>query len=396
MSPNPPDHSHPKPRRESAVPKILKLVCQLTGMRLALVARIENKKWTTCAIYDRMNYGIEVGDRLDIDAAPFAGATDSPQRPHIGPVDPRQLPGKHDGRRLARVGSCISVPILKSDGHLFGTLCALDSKSVSLKPDLNATLAVLAELLEHQLTAESERDSIEKQLAFERETSRAREEFIAVLGHDLRTPLGAVIGATNLLQVLGPSADRDQMFKIIRKSSHQIGNLIDDVLDFARGRLGAGIALARRRSADLATIVSDAIDELCTIHPGRVIHLRHAGPVIANVDEVRVRQLLSNLISNALQNSPPSEPVSVELNQVGLMARLAITNGGTPLSTKDSDELFAPFASNRSDGSPRSGLGLGLYIASEIVRAHGGTINASSDNRSTTFTVLVPQSIAHQ
>lgn len=354
-------------------------------MRLALVARIEQRKWTTCAVYDRMDYGLSVGDRLDM------GATHCDDAPLTLSAAPRPLPRKHAEPEAIRFGSYVSVPIYKPNGRRFGTLCALDSELITITPDLDTSLEALAKLLEQQLAAEDEKRELEEALREERDASRLREEFIAVLAHDLRNPLGGILGATNLLEDLQSGPEQTEMLSVIRSSSHRISGLIDDVLDFAWGRLGGGIPLARRASSDVSILASEAIDELCSAHPGRVVHLRHSGPVMASIDTARVRQLISNLIANALQHGPSAEAVSIELGYDGKWVRLAVTNGGEPLSTECKASLFSPF-SNRGNSAPGSSLGLGLFIASEIARSHGGTIKAASDKRGTTFSVRLPRS----
>ncbi|MBD5779222.1 GAF domain-containing sensor histidine kinase [Pelagicoccus sp. NFK12] len=380
----------PQPASASAVPTILKLVCELTGMRLALVARLMDGKWTACGVHDCMDYGLAVDDRLEMGETILVRSGDSAFLPFAESVGAERFPRKHGTPPSAGPGRCIWLPISGCEGQLFGWLCVFDGRPNAFKPDMVGVLTLLGELLRQQLCTKCPRQELEEQLLAEREASRAREEFIAVLGHDLRNPLTSIIWAADLMRIQNDGPDRDELYQILRSCGLQIGNLIEDLLDFARGRLGKGIPLERRCQLDLTVLASEAISELCLSRPGRVIRLLHSDPVVACVDEVRFRQLLSNLLGNALQHSPPSEPVNIGLDYRGDMVRIAITNGGPPLSEENRASLFSPFALRSSHGS-RPGLGLGLFIASEIARAHGGAIEVSAGDDGTTLTTLLPR-----
>jgi sigma-B regulation protein RsbU (phosphoserine phosphatase) len=163
--------------------------------------------------------------------------------------------------------------------------------------------------------------------------------------------------------------------------------LIDDVLDFARGRLGAGLAL-RRTATPLEPVFKQVIAELQSTHPDRTIeaefHLRQA--VVA--DGVRIGQLLSNLLGNALMHGAEKAPVRVKASTNGEF-KLVVSNAGDPIPAAAMDKLFQPFA--RGQVRPnQQGLGLGLYIAAEIARAHGGKIEAHSSAGETRFTFSMP------
>jgi signal transduction histidine kinase len=295
----------------------------------------------------------------------------------------------HHTPKLYKIESYIAIPILRPDGQMFGTLCAIDSEPAKLDPKVITSLTLFTELISSQLRAEDERAEVVRTLWDERKLSQLREQFIAVLGHDLRTPLGGIVGSTDLLLEELAETSHVETLQGIQESTKQMSRLIEDVLDFARGRLGGGIHLTQERT-DISPLVKQTIEELSrAARRGRSIRLHDAGPRFARVDVVRFRQVLSNVIGNALQHSPEVEPVDVKVDETAGLVRIAVKNGGPPIPAEIMGNLFSPFHREVA-GKKKSGLGLGLYIASEIVRAHDGNIQVNSDESGTTFTLLLP------
>ena len=375
--------------RISAVPKILRLICELTQMRVALVARVTPDSWTTCAIYDTLGFGLHVGDRLDLAKTLCREVCADRKSIIIEHASTDAQYSTHLVPKMYNIESYISIPILRPDGDVFGTLCAIDRAPAKLDPKIINSLQLFAELISSQLRSETVQEETNELLWNERKLSLLREQFIAVLGHDLRSPLGAVELTTEVLVKQSPSTDQRELLQGIQDSCQQMSHLIDDILDFARGRLGDGISITRRPVDDLTQLVRLTANELSRAHPGRVLKIESAKPHPASVDEVRFRQLLSNLIGNALQHSPTTEPVSVKVEEVGGLIRLSISNGGPGLPPEVRNNLFAPFV-RQTGAQANAGLGLGLFISAEIAKAHGGSIHAESEAGLTTFTVLIP------
>ena len=215
----------------------------------------------------------------------------------------------------------------------------------------------------------------------------ARERFIAILGHDLRSPLSAIVSAAELLEraalrdAFGRAVDR------IGRSATRMEAMIGDLLDFARGRLGSGIPI-RRESCDLGRIAGEEVEELRGAFPGRQIRCEAKGDLAGYWDGNRIEQLLSNLIGNALQHG--ADPIEVIAEGAGDEVLLSVRNQGRPIPAALLPRLFEPFHErSRSDSD---GLGLGLYIASEIVRAHDGTVTVSSaEGQGTRFDIRLPR-----
>ena len=226
-------------------------------------------------------------------------------------------------------------------------------------------------------------------LVSERQTSELREQFIAVLGHDLRNPLAAISSGMRLLQKEQSAAKRKYISEMIEGSIVRMGSLIDNVLDFARGRLGAGIPLELRTSVSLSTIIEHVVSELRLGIPDCIIEADIDLPNPIKCDPTRISQLISNLLGNALTHGLPSVPVRVHADLEGGILTIWVTNGGDPISPEAIERLFQPFFRGEVRHS-QQGLGLGLYIASEIAKAHEGAVTVASSSDETRFTFRMP------
>ncbi|MBY5370340.1 PAS domain-containing sensor histidine kinase [Rhizobium leguminosarum] len=244
------------------------------------------------------------------------------------------------------------------------------------------------ELVEARAAADAAGATIKAELAFEQQTAELREEFIAVLGHDLRNPLASIAAAARMLRKEEQSDRAIKVLDLMQGSVVRMSGLIDNVLDFARGRLGGGITL-ESQAEHLEPILRQVIDELRFSHPDRRIEvtIEFDGPI--NCDSGRIGQLVSNLLGNALTHGTPDEPVRLSAATVDGKLELWIANGGAPISSEAMTRLFQPFFKGEA-GTTQRGLGLGLHIASEIARAHGGTIAVRSDDKETRFTFVMP------
>ena len=223
----------------------------------------------------------------------------------------------------------------------------------------------------------------------ERETSQLREQFIAVLGHDLRNPLASISAGARILLRRTSDETEIRVLQTMQTTVMRMAGLIDNVLDFARGRLGGGITLVRDANHPLQPVLRQVVDELRTTMPERVIEtdFRIADPV--NCDRSRMGQMISNLIGNALTHGSPDHPVRIAASTDHGMFELWVANAGEPIADAAMTNLFQPFFRGQVRASLQ-GLGLGLHIASEIAKAHEGTLTVTSTPDETRFTFLMP------
>lgn len=245
------------------------------------------------------------------------------------------------------------------------------------------------QLLDARDRSETTEQATQAALAAEREASELREQFIAVLGHDLRNPLASISAGARLLQKDQSEERRTRLFEAIQGSVMRMSGLIDNVLDFARGRLGAGIPVDLRPDVLLGPVLEQVVTELRIGVPDRVIETSFQLPEPIRCDPSRIAQLVSNLLGNALTHGAKEEPVRIRADVDGVALTISVANGGAPIPEPALERLFHPFF--RGEVRPsQQGLGLGLHIASEIAKAHAGTLGVTSAPAETRFTFRMP------
>jgi signal transduction histidine kinase len=234
----------------------------------------------------------------------------------------------------------------------------------------------------------------ESTLRFTQNLEHSKEMFLAMLGHDLRTPLGAIIGSAHIMVNTKdlPEIALRRAFLILN-SSQRMNALVGDLLDFTRSRLGRGIPIVRT-DMDIARVCRHTVEEIAALHPQRVVNFDATGEVQGRWDPARITQAFSNVISNAVQHGSDKTPINVVVRGGADEVVLAVQNRGPVIPANELDKIFNPLYRIEGDKpvAPRENLGLGLYISERIVAAHGGTIDVeSSDEHGTTFTIHLPR-----
>lgn len=355
-------------------------------MGFAAVARVTDDKWVACSVRDEIGFGLQPGGELQLESTICHEI-----RQHRQPVffdDATQHPefSTHHTPRTYGLRSYISVPIVLSDGSFFGTLCAIDPNPAEVsRPHILTMFQLFAEMIGYHLEASTKLAKSNIALLDQQEASALREQFIAVLGHDLRNPLAGIQGGMRLLEKEALSERGNTVVGMVHDAINRMAVLIDNVMDFARGRLGGGIAL-RFGEADISELLRQVSAEIRSGHPDRVI-LADIGPgAPAFCDKSRLGQLFSNLLGNAITHGLADQPIHITSRITDGWLEVSVVNGGGPIPPAIMDQLFTPF----SRGEVRPGLGLGLYIASQIAEAHGGTLTASSSAGQIIFTFRMP------
>ena len=224
---------------------------------------------------------------------------------------------------------------------------------------------------------------------------RSKEMFLAILGHDLRNPLGVVNMASQFMLETGELEEphRTLTTRILR-SARRMSAMVGDLLDFTRSRLGGGMPVVRK-PMDLATETSHAVEEIRAGHPGSIVHLETSGDLRGEWDCARIGQVLANLLGNAVQHGSPRTPINVVARGEVDDVVLRVHNRGPAITPSKVPGLFSPFkrlGTGNGAANPTSSLGLGLYIAERIVTAHDGSITVeSSEDAGTAFTVRLPR-----
>jgi len=227
---------------------------------------------------------------------------------------------------------------------------------------------------------------------FSEQVDQARNLLLGMLGHDMRNPLNTILMTASYLAALNAGAEVSEAASRLIRSGASMKGLLDDLVDFNRTKLGLGINIALA-DVDLAAAFADELEQLRGAHPGRRLELEVVGDTRGRWDGMRLQQLLRNLVSNAIKYGAPGEPVRVVLTGEEADVRIAVVNSGPAIQRSALDEIFDPL--RRGPAKPDShriddGLGLGLYIVREVARAHGGEVDARSDNAETVFVVRLP------
>jgi two-component system, sensor histidine kinase and response regulator len=235
------------------------------------------------------------------------------------------------------------------------------------------------------------KQQLAQELREKTETLRLNEMLTAVLSHDLRSPLNAVLTSALLIQRRSTEEPVKETAGRILSSGKRMSRMIEDMLDMARARLAGGIPL-RREPADLGALVDRVVSEVQTAYPQRKIEVEQTGTLGGNWDGERLAQVASNLLGNALQHGDPGGIVRVTVDGTRPDAVVInVVNSGT-IPPDLLPQLFDPFRGSRRQTGRAEGLGLGLYIVQQIVLAHGGRVDVQSgnDNR-TAFVVRIPR-----
>jgi two-component system, sensor histidine kinase and response regulator len=238
-----------------------------------------------------------------------------------------------------------------------------------------------------------QKQQLARQLEELTQTLRLNELFTAVLGHDLRNPLSAILNSANLLERISKEDVVKQAATRMVNSGRRMSRMIDDMLDLTRARLGGGIPL-RREPIELGQLVQRVIQEHQVAFPQGRFEIRQVGDLSGCWDADRLAQMTSNLIGNALEHGEKREPVEVSLNGTRAdVVTLSVTNTGV-IPEDILPHLFDPFRVGQRHLGRSDGLGLGLFIVQQIVVAHGGRVDVETDASRTTFVVQIPRRLA--
>jgi len=374
-----------------AVPTLLEVLCETTGMRFAAVARVTENTWTACAVKDDIGFGLAPGGQLDLETTLCIESKRSNAPIVIEQASTDNRYCNHPAPKRYKFESCVSVPIVLADGRYFGNLCAVDPAPAKVADHkIIRMFTRFAALIAMQLDSEMSREKEQSELRDAHTANELREQFIAILGHELRNPLQAVYSAGILLEKNVTDPALKGVAARIKVSVRRMSSLINDVLDFARARHGEAMGVRIAEVEDIDAGLNAVVREFQDGQPGRQILANISVTRRVRCDLGRVQQVASNLIGNALKHGAPEGLVKVTAQAEDSDLVLNVWNGGEPIPPENIGKICEPFWRESLSGN-REGLGLGLYICSQIVRAHGGTLSVTSSQESgTSFTARLP------
>jgi signal transduction histidine kinase len=228
---------------------------------------------------------------------------------------------------------------------------------------------------------------------FYAQVEQTRNLLLGMLGHDMRSPLNTILTTSSYLAALNAGEQVSTSAARLIRSGSAMQALLDDLVDFNRTKLGLGVKVVPS-DIDLAVVVDDELEQLRGAHPSRRIELSASGDSHGRWDGARLQQLVRNLVSNAIRHGSPDTAVRVALCGEDAEVRVEVTNSGLTVDPSALSQLFDPLRRGAAYGDSHDlagGLGLGLFIVREIAKAHGGEVEARSDEGETTFVVRLPR-----
>ena len=375
----------------TAVPSILNIICQTTGMRFSAVARVTDTQWITCLTKDEINFGLKTGDELVLETTIC-----NEIRQHAKPViieEVRKSTEFCNHHTPAQYGfqSYISFPIFRKNGDFFGTLCAIDPEPAKLDTkEVRDMFELYTQLISFHLDAIEEVNELTQNLQEQKQIGKLRDTFIAILGHDLRSPIGNTSMCADMLLDMELPATANRLASLVKSTSQRMQGLIDNLLDFAKGHLGEGIILELSPDKQALTeILLQVSHEFKMGNGDREIVTEIDLRDDFECDINRVSQVYSNLLANAINHGASDKPINTKVIAENGIFSLSVSNSGDKIPKEKIANLFKPFFSTNA-ASNRSGLGLGLHISSEIAKAHGGEMKVISNGERTTFAFEMP------
>jgi len=239
----------------------------------------------------------------------------------------------------------------------------------------------------------------EAMVTYSENVANSRDTFLAVLGHDLRNPLSALSACVRMLELTSEAGTKERALKVAKRSITSISEMVTDLLEYTRTRLGRGIHV-QPKPGDFAALFHEVFDEVCTAYPERVLRAEIPERLPCDFDAPRMRQVLTNLLSNAVHHGDAAFPVVLVVTSDLEEVTMVVRNHGKPIPPDAMQVIFNPLVqvaaeASEPDERPATSLGLGLYIAREIVGGHGGTITVtSSAKEGTAFRVRLPVTMA--
>jgi signal transduction histidine kinase len=376
------------------------LLRQITGLRVALVARVDDVSWTACAIVDGMGLGIQPGDHLDVSTT-FCNVVRTTAEPLLvtqASVDARFV--THPAWRMYGVESYIAVPLNRRNGEPFGVLCALDPDPAPLDEQQLKQFKLLASLIAFELEADEQEQHRTEQVDRERAAFAVRDEFLASVAHDLKNPLTSIQGFAALAQRLtdrGEAMPLDRLrvsLRNIERSAVRMSASIDELVDLAHLRMNKSLEL-QPAPIDLMALVREVATEYQQASAAHPITVSGPESVVGTGDQARLTRVIQNLLGNAIRYSPKGGAITVAVERQvrgdAAWAVIRVTDQGLGVPAADLPRIFDQFHRGANVERQFSGTGIGLFSVRQIVEQHGGTVTVeSTEGCGSTFTVVLP------
>lgn len=387
--------SHPSSAVESiellasleSVAALLKVVCDVSGLNVATVAEVTEQRWVACAVEDRIAYGLQPGVELDLESTLCNHVRSSHDSVVISDVEQNPTYCDHPAPGLYGWKSYLSVPVFRPNGTFFGTLCAFDRHAA---PRLEQraivdTLEGFARLLGELIAREEQRRDETAGPRGVVDLATLREQLLVLFEQDLQRPLQALATQTVHADAQDAGHWQAEAQRLARRSAA--------AADFVRARLGAGLPLKRTLVAEVNERLAALLETLQGEFPGHTFqHQLPPLPAALRLDLPRLLQALRAVLEQAATHSAPAGPITLRGQLDDRTYQLEVESGGPVLEPAALTRLFQPALAPATAGQPPS-LALGLYLAQEVVRGHGGALVARSEDGRQRFLLTLPTAL---
>ncbi len=372
-----------------AITHILEIIRSQTGMRVVGLAWVREDLWRACAVLDDVGMGLQAGAELDVDTTLCKDVMRGRAAIVFDDAHADPVFSLHETPKLYDFRAYSSVPIFLADGAYFGNLFALDPAPRDAGSERSqATFSACARMLGKLIDDEIENQRTHQRLLTAESVGSARERFLAVVAHDLRNPLQTMKIASDLLL---RGAEPARIGLRLKASAERMNRLVDELVDFSKGRAGAAMTVHMAPHSDLAGCLESIVDEFRVVHGARELTSSWQFDDVILCDAARIQQVLSNLLGNAIAYGQADAPIVVEGATRHGEAVLTVSNWGDPIPPDTLDRIFDPYF--QGPESADTSMGLGLSICRQIAHAHGGELSVvSSIGEGTRFTVAFPLS----
>jgi len=335
-----------------AIPHIMQILASSFDLSFICVARVTEEAWTMCAVLDNAEFGLTPGDHLEIETTFCRTVRASKKQIVINHASADSEYCDNPIPIMYGFESYFSYPIYDANGEFFGTLCGLDPEPRELRSELvHGQISAFAKLISSQILLKDQMERSQAQLTDARNIARLQEQYIAILGHDIRTPLSSIQIGINFLDDIIKDSEivstvQVPVFKAVsrmKNSVQRMTRLIEDAMDFTHSRIGEGLPVKMAEATSLAQQLNYTAEELATAYSKCTIrtHIDITEQLVC--DEKRVCQLLSNLLKNALVHGDQAYPIYVKVITNRNDFILSVRNSGTPISDESKARLFQPF-----------------------------------------------------
>ncbi|MEH3024345.1 MAG: GAF domain-containing protein [Pseudomonas oryzihabitans] len=372
-----------------AVTTLLRVACDISGLKFAAVAEVSEQRWIACAVHDRMDYGLTVGTELELEAT-FCNHVRSSHDPVLI-ADVARDPSycDHPLPQLYGWKSYVSLPVFRPNGTFFGTLCGFDAAPTpSLdQPAILGTLEGFARLLGELIAREEQRRDETAGLRGDVELHALREQLLVLFEEDLQRPL------QRLSQTVDELADQLPAARQWQAEARRLARRSAEGADFVRARLGHGPLLRPVLADGVNERLEGLIAELAARHPDRRFTTAlPALPAALRLDLPRVLQALEAVLEHGVAGTAAGDAIHLQGELRERAYRLQVESSGAPLDPTALTSLFQPtLATPAANG--RRGLALELYLAQEIVRGHGGILTARTQDGRNCLTLTLPTAL---